>query len=97
MTLRASGWSATVTVTTAGRPGLARWIARVLSPEAARELPRAEATVRTPRRGVLAITVHAADAGAMRAALNTYLGWVSLSLATADTAGTGRSEPPAPS
>lgn len=88
-------WSATLTVTTAGRPELARWVARALSPEAARELPRAEATVRASGRHTLTIAVRAADAGSMRAALNTYLGWVHLYLATALAAATDRPVGPA--
>ncbi len=86
----AAGWSATLTVTTTGRPELVRWVARALSPEAARELPRAEASVRVSGRHALTIAVRAADAGSMRAALNTYLGWVHLSLATALAAGADR-------
>jgi hypothetical protein len=37
---------------------------------------------------VVELRVAAADAGAMRAALNTYLGWIALSLATVGAAGT---------
>ncbi len=76
-------WSATLTVATPGRPDLARWIARSLKPEAARELSRAGADVRDRGGGRFEVSVRATDAGAMRAALNTYLGWVHLSLATA--------------
>ncbi len=77
------GWSATLTVATRGRPDLARWVARALKPEAARELARAAAHVRDRGGSRIEVSVRAADAGAMRAALNTYLGWVHLSLATA--------------
>ncbi len=80
------GWRAVVTVTTAGRPDVARWVRRSLAPEAARELPRAEATIRSRGSGRFELTIRAEDAGAMRAALNTYLGWVHLSLATARAA-----------
>jgi tRNA threonylcarbamoyladenosine modification (KEOPS) complex Pcc1 subunit len=73
-------WSATVRLRT-GRAELARWLERALLPEAAREVPRARTVVR--RAGaIVELRVEASDAGAMRAALNTYLGWVALSLAT---------------
>jgi KEOPS complex subunit Pcc1 len=69
-----------------GRAELARWLERALAPEAAREVPRTETTIR--RAGAsLELRVRAADAGAMRAALNTYLGWLALSLATVGAAG----------
>ncbi len=84
MTPGGPAWTATVTVET-GRPVLARWLERALAPEAAREVPRARTTM--ARAGsALRLRVEATDAGAMRAALNTYLGWVALSLATAATA-----------
>jgi tRNA threonylcarbamoyladenosine modification (KEOPS) complex Pcc1 subunit len=87
------GWSAVVTVTTSGRRDLARWVGRALAPEALRELARAEATIRSRGPGRLELTIRAADAGAMRAALNTYLGWIQLSLATAQAAEPGRRRP----
>jgi tRNA threonylcarbamoyladenosine modification (KEOPS) complex Pcc1 subunit len=72
-------WTATVRLTV-GRAELARWLAQALAPEAAREVPRSRATVR--RSGpVVELRIGATDAGAMRAALNTYLGWISLALA----------------
>jgi len=75
-------WEATIRVRT--RPAdVAGWLVAALSPEAAREVPRAGATItETPPDG-LTIVVDAADAGAMRAALNTYLGWVDLAARTA--------------
>lgn len=76
-----SSWTATVRV----RPeGLATvgWLERALAPEAAREVPRARATVGLLSDRELEIRVEASDAGAMRAALNTYLGWIDLALAT---------------
>ncbi len=80
MTAPGPRWSATVRLT-AGEPRRARWLERALAPEAAREVPRARTTVR--RAGaVVELRVRASDAGAMRAALNTYLGWIALSLAT---------------
>ena len=93
MSARARRWTATVTVAT-GRAELARWLARALAPEAAREVPRARTTLRQ-RGASVELRVEAADAGAMRAALNTYLGWVALSLATASTAEGTAVPPPA--
>jgi tRNA threonylcarbamoyladenosine modification (KEOPS) complex Pcc1 subunit len=84
MSRRRPPWTATVTVAT-GRSELARWLERALAPEAAREVPRARTSIE--RTGAsLRLRVEASDAGAMRAALNTYLGWVALSIATAETA-----------
>ena len=51
---------------------------RALGPEAHREVPRATARLSRPADRVVEITVTARDSGALRAALNTYLGWVSL-------------------
>ncbi len=92
MSRGAPAWSATVSVA-AGGAELARWLERALLPEAAREVPRARTSVR--RTGDrLDLRIETGDAGAMRAALNTYLGWVSLSLATAGVAAGGRPTPP---
>jgi tRNA threonylcarbamoyladenosine modification (KEOPS) complex Pcc1 subunit len=85
-------WSATVRLR-ADRTELARWLERALRPEAAREVPRARTVVR--RVGpVLELTVEATDAGAMRAALNTYLGWIALSLGAVGAAGSAPPPPP---
>ena len=75
-------WSATVAVRPQN-PRWVGWIERALRPEASREVPRASAEVRTGPPDTIVITITARDAGALRAALNTYLGWVHLSLATA--------------
>jgi tRNA threonylcarbamoyladenosine modification (KEOPS) complex Pcc1 subunit len=98
VTRRRPPWSATVRLAT-GRGELARWLEQALSPEAAREVPRARTTLRRTPSGI-ELRVEASDAGAMRAALNTYLGWVALSLATVGAAGGGqgprsRGRPPA--
>lgn len=85
-------WTATITVAP-HRAVEADWLAAALAPEAAREVPRAGATIERGDDGAVAISIAAADAGAMRAALNTYLGWVELGLATAAAA---RGRPPAP-
>jgi tRNA threonylcarbamoyladenosine modification (KEOPS) complex Pcc1 subunit len=84
---RGAPWAATVRIRT-GRVDRARWLTAALSPEASREVPRARTTVR--RSGAeVELRVSASDAGAMRAALNTYLGWVALSLATLGAAAGG--------
>ncbi|HTP53408.1 MAG TPA: KEOPS complex subunit Pcc1 [Thermoplasmata archaeon] len=74
-------WHATITVTTP-RPEVADWLASALAPESSREVPRASASIGRAGPASLSVSIDAADAGAMRAALNTYLGWVELSLAT---------------
>jgi tRNA threonylcarbamoyladenosine modification (KEOPS) complex Pcc1 subunit len=84
VTPRRPAWSAVVRVR-AHDATFAGWLERALSPEAAREVPRARTTVR--RAGAtLELRVEATDAGAMRAALNTYLGRVALLVATAGAA-----------
>ncbi|MGB6501466.1 MAG: KEOPS complex subunit Pcc1 [Thermoplasmata archaeon] len=83
-------WTATITVSLQ-RPAEAGWLAAALAPEASREVPRASATIASAGPDAISITIGANDAGAMRAALNTYLGWVALSLATA---GAARGDPP---
>jgi len=78
-------WTATVEVRV-DDPTVADWIEQALRPEAAREVPRAHAELKRGRGGSLELSISARDSGAMRAALNTYLGWLHLSLATAKTA-----------
>ncbi len=79
-------WTATVSVRTAD-PDLATWVERALGPETSREVPRARTRLRRPSGDTVELEISARDAGAMRAALNTYLGWVDLSLATARVSG----------
>jgi tRNA threonylcarbamoyladenosine modification (KEOPS) complex Pcc1 subunit len=75
------GWVATVTVRAAD-PRLAGMLERALRPEAAREVPRARATLGRGGPREVTLEIEARDTGAMRAALNTYLGWVHLALET---------------
>jgi tRNA threonylcarbamoyladenosine modification (KEOPS) complex Pcc1 subunit len=70
-------WSATFTVHL-DSPEAAERLFRSLGPEAAREVPKTSATISLPTPTTLAIEVRASDAGALRAAANTYLGWVDL-------------------
>ena len=79
------GWSAVISVRLP-REDLALWLERALRPEAAREVPRAHADVRHPSAELVEITLSARDTGSVRAAMNTYLGWVHLALATAGKA-----------
>ncbi len=82
-------WRATVTV----RPGsekLAAMLERTLRPESEREVPRARAELTRSPADTVVLEISARDTGAMRAALNTYLGWVHLASATANAAGGAR-------
>ena len=89
-------WTATLTVRL-GAPRLAEWLERALRPEASREVPRARAEIRRADPSSVEVAISARDVGALRAALNTYLGWVQLSLATVTAgASTANPEPPAP-
>ncbi len=85
MTSPPAGWTAHLVLRT-GRPELAEWIRRALGPEAAREVPRARAELDPPQAGTVGLQIRARDAGAMRAALNTYLGWWDLSIAAVRSA-----------
>ncbi|MGA7476246.1 MAG: KEOPS complex subunit Pcc1 [Thermoplasmata archaeon] len=78
-------WTASVRVR-AEDPTVMDWLEQALRPEASREVPRAHAELRRGTGGSLELTISARDSGAMRAALNTYLGWIHLSLATARAA-----------
>ncbi len=74
-------WTATLTVRSTG-PEFAGWLEQALRPEASREVPRARAEIRRTEGGVVEVAIVARDVGALRAALNTYLGWIHLSVAT---------------
>jgi tRNA threonylcarbamoyladenosine modification (KEOPS) complex Pcc1 subunit len=78
-------WTATVRVRTSD-PGTARMLERALRPEAERELPRARAELRSVDDTTVELSVATRDSGAMRAALNTYLGWIHLAVTTLATA-----------
>ncbi len=81
----AGSWTARLRVTVSD-PSLAEWLERALRPEAAREVPRTRATVGRGPDGSVEVSVSALDSGALRAAMNTYLGWIHLALSTAETA-----------
>lgn len=94
MTSVPAEWNATVTVRTRD-PARVDQVARALRPEAAREVPRSSAELRDGGPGVLTIAIAARDSGAMRAAMNTYLGWIHLALASARVAARVPDSPPA--
>jgi tRNA threonylcarbamoyladenosine modification (KEOPS) complex Pcc1 subunit len=70
-------WTATLTVRRREPAAAARLYAALL-PEAAREVPRARARVEHPSPNEVRIALTARDTGALRAAFNTYLGWIAL-------------------
>jgi tRNA threonylcarbamoyladenosine modification (KEOPS) complex Pcc1 subunit len=75
------GWTALISVRLPSAE-LAGWLERALLPEAAREVPRARADVRRAAPNVVEVALTARDTGAVRAGMNTYLGWIHLALAT---------------
>jgi tRNA threonylcarbamoyladenosine modification (KEOPS) complex Pcc1 subunit len=70
-------WRGTVLLRRADA-GAAERVLRALGPEAAREVPRTRARLDRPDPRSVRITIEARDTGALRAALNTYLGWITL-------------------
>jgi len=57
-------------------------LARSLGPEAVREVPRARAQIERGTATEVRIRLSARDTGALRAAVQTYLGWLRLAEAT---------------
>ncbi len=82
MTTVPAEWTATISLHVS-EPRVEEWVERALRPEAAREVPRSSAEVRRGPGGDVTVVIAARDSGAMRAALNTYLGWIHLALASA--------------
>jgi tRNA threonylcarbamoyladenosine modification (KEOPS) complex Pcc1 subunit len=74
-------WHATIRIR---RPTVAdaERLVRTLAPEVSREVPRARAELRRADARSVELRITAADTSACRAALNTYLAWVSLVLST---------------
>ena len=85
MTAASSPWTIDVAVRLS-TPAHADWLWGALAPEASREVPRTRGRLVRADDRTLALRVDAKDTGAARAALNTYLGWIHLSLATIDRA-----------
>ncbi len=79
--MSASDWSATITVDGAGPDAIDR-LTRTLGPEAGREVPRARARLERTAPNQLVLHIATKDTGALRAALNTFLGWIDLAAAT---------------
>jgi tRNA threonylcarbamoyladenosine modification (KEOPS) complex Pcc1 subunit len=75
-------WTAELTVRVRDA-ALASALELALRPESAREVPRARVGLTRTDPTTLDLQLLANDVGAMRAALNTYLGWVHLAIATA--------------
>jgi tRNA threonylcarbamoyladenosine modification (KEOPS) complex Pcc1 subunit len=71
------GWTARFVVTL-DSAAAAEHLLAALGPEAAREVPKATATLGRPSPESVSIDVRASEPGALRAAANTYLGWVAL-------------------
>jgi tRNA threonylcarbamoyladenosine modification (KEOPS) complex Pcc1 subunit len=74
-------WTGTI-VCRCPTPEMAERLARSLGPEAVREVPRARAEVQRGAEGEVRILLSARDTGALRAAVQTYLGWLRLAEAT---------------
>jgi tRNA threonylcarbamoyladenosine modification (KEOPS) complex Pcc1 subunit len=72
-----SSWTAVVRIHRARAADAARLFA-ALEPEAAREVPRTQVALRRPSAETVEITLHARDTGALRAGVNTFLGWIAL-------------------
>ena len=87
------GWTAHFRVTLAGSDAADHLLA-VLAPESAREVPKATASLGRPSPQVVTIDVRASDPGALRAAANTYLGWVELAAGAATVARRARTAGP---
>jgi len=81
-----SPWSARIAVLRPS-PESAERLYRALLPEAAREVPRAHAVLRPVDGSSVVLDVEANDTGALRAAVNTYLGWIHLADRTEEVAG----------
>ncbi len=82
-------WTGSIVVRRADAPAADRlW--RALTPEAAREVPRAQATVERDGERAIRVALVARDTGAVRAAVNTYLGWISLADRTETAVGHDR-------
>ena len=79
------GWSAVVTIRQLNREATDH-LARALEPEVTREVSRARSRLTRPSDDSVSLKISAHDTGALRAALNTYLGWVHLALATTQAA-----------
>jgi tRNA threonylcarbamoyladenosine modification (KEOPS) complex Pcc1 subunit len=87
----AGGWSGSIELRRPDAASAERLL-RALSPEAAREVPRARARLTRPEPGTVRLEVTAQDTGALRAAVNTYLGWLALTERTEQVARRARGD-----
>ncbi|MCI4348164.1 MAG: hypothetical protein L3J97_06065 [Thermoplasmata archaeon] len=78
---RSAEWRAVVLIRRRTQVAADR-LARALAPEVSREVPRAHAELDRPDPRSVVLRITAADTSACRAALNTYLSWLGLVLAT---------------
>ena len=90
-----TAWSATITVRRPDARSAGR-IERALGPEVAREVPRSHARMRRASETEVALEIEAGDTGALRAAINAYLGWVRLALDAETVAEESRRTPRGP-
>lgn len=90
--MTAEGWTAEIVVRCAS-PADAERLHRVLGPESTREVPRARARLERSGDAFVRVVLEARDTGALRAGLQTFLGWVQLE---AETMRTARAPSPAP-
>jgi tRNA threonylcarbamoyladenosine modification (KEOPS) complex Pcc1 subunit len=91
-------WTAQLIVPCGSRAAAERTRA-ALAPEIKREVPRARVSGLREDGDRLVVDLTASDTGAMRAALNTYLGWIGLIRAAEDVARRDpmqRGSPPVP-
>ena len=72
-----AGWVARIQVHLSNANGAER-LARTLTPEATREVPRARTSVVRDGETSVEIRLFARDTSSLRAAVNTFLGWVEL-------------------
>ncbi|MCI4346031.1 MAG: hypothetical protein L3K07_04690 [Thermoplasmata archaeon] len=72
-----SGWTARLRIVRVNRVDADRLFA-ALGPEASREVPRAQVKLRRGRANDVLLELEARDTGALRAGVNTFLGWVAL-------------------
>jgi tRNA threonylcarbamoyladenosine modification (KEOPS) complex Pcc1 subunit len=88
-------WTARFTVRLDSPESADRLLA-ALGPEASREVPKTSAVLGRPSPSVVSIDVRASDPGALRAAANTYLGWVDLAQGAEAVARRAAGAPPVP-
>ena len=93
--MSAPRWSAQFRVTL-DDPEAAERLLAVLGPEASRDVPKASVGLARPSPNTVAIDVRTSEVGALRAAANTYLGWVDLAVGAASVARRAGERPPVP-